>query len=457
MLNHDRLENFKRYVCGNKERQDSIQGIRLQVKLPEYDCSVCQSPEDATIAQVNDTIFLGTLSVLMNLLSAWDARPTRARCGGAFTLDLGVYSPSDGQHALRDFRLSETYRIGAGRDLYEAYEKSLEEDSHDEINQCPGWERTLNGKPLLLGAKKRLLATLCDANSEWVGELCKQHRIIQAPLVTALHIRRQYYRHISPHMLGRLLREGLPGLRSLRHETWAHPWSRGQSDYQHEYLDLIESAPLGLRRISLVYESSNALHYAPSPCDVDGAGGALGSRLAGLVQTQNIRYLNVSYIIDIVDLLRPNVPYFPKSEVLIVTAQKLRPWGREEFGVGVLNYGCISVLRHMPRLQTFQIWNKSNKHHFSLVLTGITSETITATWSSTWHPDDVLDEVWDALRLEMSKKWRHAGKTLIVKRETPPSAAQWDPGGLHLVSKRQIEYEQDGRDLCRGREVHFCL
>jgi hypothetical protein len=143
-------------------------------------------------------------------------------------LDLGAFSHSDSKHAIRDFRLDESYPYLTEEDLsdHAAYWQAYKEperlttglDPHD----CPAWALASQGA-IYHGSKERLLG------SRWltldVRGFDKGAQLLfpTAAIVDAFILRRQYYRLIHPSLLEKLFRDATPGLQYFRHEFWSHP------------------------------------------------------------------------------------------------------------------------------------------------------------------------------------------------------------------------------------------
>lgn len=216
-LDQDRLDDFERLIHCNLPRRQYVCNIILRVKLPEYDCTVCQKREDAETVRQNDMIFISTLQKLFSLLSTWQDSKQGIR------LDIGAYSPSDGQHGFRDARISSGYTCGAGRKVYERHH--ISKATLEDTVTCPGWQRALEGKQALMPAKRRLLATLGNLAAPHFDNLSSNNRtqFAAAPLVRQLIIQRHYYRHISKDFLVEIFRQALPNLVVFRSETWVHP------------------------------------------------------------------------------------------------------------------------------------------------------------------------------------------------------------------------------------------
>lgn len=143
VLDQDRLDDFAKLVGTNKQRQTYVNRFVLRIKLPEYDCSVCQVPEDPTTTRANDIIFINTLRRFMAIISTWEADS-----GDDVELDLGVYSPSDCRHGFRDCRLSLGYPYGADREVHQRHAAALSNlDADNKGSVCAGWNRACNGDP----------------------------------------------------------------------------------------------------------------------------------------------------------------------------------------------------------------------------------------------------------------------------------------------------------------------
>lgn len=469
VLDQDRLDDFKRYVCNNILRREHVRRIILRVKLPEYDCKVCQEPEDESTVLVNNAIFLSTVQALMDMLSYWGL-PNSSAGNFGIGLDIGAYSPSDGQHAIRDCRFSPGYQYDAGREAYERHEVVLSQMRSDTNDPCPGWRRTCQGKLPLMGTKRRLLATLCDGppprhempvtqRHQWMS----QERFSAVPRICALTIRRHSYRHISPRILSKLILSGMPNLRDFCHETWEHPWSGGQETLEREYLGVLAALPRSLSRLSLASETSRLLHYTPSNSfsERGDAKRSLGIEVFRLARRKKLTVLNLSFIADANEIMGFMHPGFQYLRRLTLTSESLRPWVTWDEDIDVLQGVGSTALQQMPSLEILEVWNQTKKDSFSMVVR-IDQQEVLVSWYSSWHRDNALDAVW---------RWlRNASNTTNVlqgsKRGFVVNRVYFEPGvfnswrrrgesgrptsALHGVSKRQMEYEREARESQRG-------
>ncbi|KAK2056437.1 F-box domain-containing protein [Colletotrichum caudatum] len=232
VLDQDRLDDFVKFVVSNEARREYVQRIVLRIRLPDYDCPACDEEEDEATALANDELFINVVGRFTAIMSAW---PKREHNSGV-TLDLGVYSPSDGRHGFRDYRFSDFYRYGTPQTSHQQHADALCRDREAGKNQkstCPGWNRACNvecSSPSV-SSKKRLLAVIGDhrwrhfstvlAEENWHGQPHPTLKgIASAPAITSLVLPRHYYRSISLQVLGCLVRQAFPNLGNFRRESW---------------------------------------------------------------------------------------------------------------------------------------------------------------------------------------------------------------------------------------------
>ena len=167
----------------------------------------------------------------MTILSTW-SRPN----GPNLVLDLGAYSPSDGEHSFRDFRFTKGYPYIAGYgfgnnfDLYNRHALTL----HEPEDVCPGWNNAVKGEPSQQ-AKKRALSMLGNPRASHFAAVYGRKSagsLPQVTVITGLRIRRHYSRLISHRIISKLLEESLTNLTRLRHEKWHDINKKSQSYFE---------------------------------------------------------------------------------------------------------------------------------------------------------------------------------------------------------------------------------
>jgi hypothetical protein len=249
-LDQGRFQDFIDIVSCNERRRRAVQRIILRIKLDEYDCSICESEEDkvftpylpmkaSDLASVpllvltlysinrNDKVFFETIWRFLHILSTWEKRCDLLDKGDHLTLDLGVYSPSDGEHAFREMRFTKGFPHIPGYFIpkglaadYKCHEGLLLESS----DTCPGWAHSRLGEASTQ-ARKRLLSTVGHPKSVYARKIIKLciTEFGELPMVealTGLEIRRHYFRHISLLMLRMMLEKSLINIHRFRHEKW---------------------------------------------------------------------------------------------------------------------------------------------------------------------------------------------------------------------------------------------
>lgn len=169
----------------------------------------------------NNNIFNKALWDLLFILSKWIGIVGSHRKYG-LCFELGVYSPSDCKHTFRDFHLEENYPYQEIKDMEreaDAYKLRIDRFGLDNLNDpYHGW---VNGRRegVNLEAKQRIMGTLSIEDN--LPQLSiYPYKFPRVDIVTALSIRRQFYRKIAAKSLDKLLRESFTCLRALGHETW---------------------------------------------------------------------------------------------------------------------------------------------------------------------------------------------------------------------------------------------
>ncbi|KAH7313645.1 hypothetical protein B0I35DRAFT_513279 [Stachybotrys elegans] len=374
LVDQDRLQDLEGIVGYHPRRQARVRTISMRVRLDEYDCSECMAEEDHATSKRNEHIFVNALFHLLLILSKWEPR----KSSPGIDLDLGVYSPSDGQHGLRDFRLSEGYDILPSHDglylderLDMAYQYHHSTASQSNLS-CPGWSATRR-EGLNLQGGKRLVATVGDGLPLCVRVRDPRGRLIKPPKVgvlTSLAIRRQYYRHISCRIVSKVLRESMVNVRQVRYETWEllDSWShtRLQRDICRLLSDLL---PMNLCSIHL-FQESNPILYAfgprwPRPPIVK-----LGALLAELAR--NLKEVSASFLVDACNFFTPidpsipgwkevlqTTPFFAKLEHLALTTHIISEGSSMMALEKVLISAGAAALYRMPCLKIMEVWEFS--------------------------------------------------------------------------------------------------
>jgi hypothetical protein len=417
VVDQHRLDDLERFLDNNNARQHTVEQIYLRVKLPEYDCSVCQTAEDDDTISSNQTLFYNTLVRLFNITSRW-TDPSRQPW---ITLDIGVYSLSDGKHAFRDFRLSPAYHHGAEGDLYKRHRDQLASSSDD---QCPGWQRVLAGKAPLMGSKRRLLSILtCPGCSTWSPQAapCNQNLAV-APVFSTLHLSRHSYRRISAHLLSKIT-NALPGIRALHWETWQQPSWRQEYDFAEECASLMDGTfPASVRHLSLHHHTPvkfripeqdlMPINYERSPL--------LRSRvfrsLAGLES------LGLSNIGDPAEFFS----YGARSQhVQVITWAKLkhfviasRIWrGMDQrYTIRVLAGAANLAFFRMPLLENLEVWCAMGYERLFLRFSYTDDRRPMIEWYSSFLAGPGLQNVFNVIRTNIMLRFPEKTDNLVVKR-----------------------------------------
>lgn len=443
VLDQTRLDDFEKLVSCNLPRRQYVKHIILRIKLPEYDCTVCQTSEDFETALRNDIIFMSTLERLFYILSTW-VEP-RDHPGSGLELDLGAYSPSDGQHGFRDCRFSQEYTYGAGSKVYRLHNitKSTSEDS----DTCPGWKRACEGKQPLMPAKRRLLATLGDPSNPHFSHLFDNSgiRFAAAPIVKSLTIRRHYYRHISKEFLGSILSQALTNLLSFRSETWVHPDDHSRGRFQHEHTAVLAALPNTVDRVCLFYQSSRNLRPSMPNDDRFRAWRRDLSHDVATAATK-LRSLSACFLVDASDFIAHSnaaALHFPNLQLLVLTSRKLRKREAKASFINSLVSAGNLVFERMPKLAILEIWNVHKDETFFMRFKCTADRTTTVQWFSSWHGDRDLEPLFRKLRARLDAF--HPGKQLRASKlegdEEVWKIRKAHQLILHHESRRQMSIE----------------
>ena len=183
----------------------------------------------------NRAIFTNTIWNLLVVLSKWKRR-SHGELEHRLVLDLGVYSPSDSQHAFRDFRLEDDYPYLVKEDLdetFEAYHLAYGEPTRETKfpTGCPTWVVACREAPsyrsrLRVTGTQPLKLNFRDIEE---GPL----RFPRVKAVKELVVRRQYYRDIAPGVFSKLLKESFTSLQKFRYELWENV----EAAFQHWYME----------------------------------------------------------------------------------------------------------------------------------------------------------------------------------------------------------------------------
>lgn len=392
VLDQDRLDAFEEYVGRNKARQLFVERIILRIRLPEYDCTVCQKTENASTARNNDFIFILALKKFMRIMSGWEllhnGQPMRL-----IELDLGAYSPSDGFHGIRDSRFAPGYYLGAP---YEFYRDAHQQANLRPAHPCPAWMR-LNDeegkkkRPFVVG-KQRILSTLGYHRRPWVHDLMHWGDptleesstgtapcFARAPCIGSLTIRRHYYRHVSTDVLKALIADGLPSLQTLRHEMWQHQSYGEQQSYQLGYLELVSALPDSLSKLNIVYDTNDMMRRPTTQFDTSDQhywhplwpphepSDQLADELAHRTIVTELTVLDISFLLDAEDLLAAFERALGHStdaqlkhiERLTMTSSTLSPGTDSVRRRRLLHRVARLSLTAMPTLRKLELWTKS--------------------------------------------------------------------------------------------------
>jgi len=377
-LSQEDLPYFGSIMQG--ERRTFVRHIGLRVHLPTYDCSRCRTPESAEETRENNTIFTNAVWDLMTILSHWSAEsfgsPSKPK--KPFTLELGAFSPSDGQHLCKNLQLHMSdLRPRCHPRLVELRE--LPEIKRDaEFNMSHYWNEKGNRvKNPHGGARQRLFGHPDGLTFDWLASPLaassgERKRLPDVSVVTCLTIPRSHYRYISvPEALEPLI-GSLTQLEALRYEPWRGIKTRpvpGRTirDIQHrQLLDLVK-AKQSLECIYMIESFSKSFHFnTGARCSP-----ALGRALARA--SRNMKSIVGAFNVDARDFFHefwsnskngggrlsmepPKRVEWKNLETLCLTSATLNPRDCDR-----LLLAAAAAAKRMPMLRFLELWNATGK------------------------------------------------------------------------------------------------
>ncbi|CZR56373.1 uncharacterized protein PAC_06261 [Phialocephala subalpina] len=385
VLDQDRIDDLEQFMT--KQRRELLEHVSLRIRLPEYDCTVCQSEEDEeTIRNTNvdldsnDDVFSTAVWKLLAILSKWivpEFESRRQQKG--LTLELGVYSPSDSQHTTRDFHLEPEYPYQEAKDLdshFEAYKQRANRLGLDSLNDpYHSWvDGHQDPDSISLESKQRIMGTLTI--NPTLSKAGNKKKFPNVEIVTGLLIRREFYRKIAVGSLRKLLRESLTCLRWFRHEGWLDVDPQQQLGFEKAYKNLLlKNLPPTLRSLSLFSSSNKLLH--PERFTGWRANRFLGKALSK--PSRSLETLSAAFLIEAQDFF---ADFWPP-----LTSHLLYP----EIGRGKIRKLLMAAGRaaaFMPKLQAMEIWNGGEGHaalfRYERHPNHKTNPNPQITWASTW-------------------------------------------------------------------------
>jgi hypothetical protein len=181
-----------------------VRYIWFCIELERYDCLDCD-PFDSRALQtskIENKLILKSFRSLFTALSMWEPN-------GSLTLDIGLYSKSDNEHA---FKYLTFMPDAAGHQIEPlSIAGSEEPDKHR-------WETTVSGFIPPQRSLERLFEHVWlpvqDERRCWA-------QTPNVPAVTCLEIRLQTYRRWETFTVAQILSH-LPGVREFHYEIWMH-------------------------------------------------------------------------------------------------------------------------------------------------------------------------------------------------------------------------------------------
>ncbi|KAK8136952.1 hypothetical protein PG984_004892 [Apiospora sp. TS-2023a] len=345
------LDDFKHIATPQK--REIIQHICLDIELPRY-TSRCCSTRRSPSARISSIVTAG-IHKLFDILNTWTPANDLA-------LELNVYSPSDCEHWFRNIYLSsDDVEHDENTDALSSAWK-IGRQFHDPQH---GWQ---HGQQVTSPPKTAIQRLFRPILLDYLDP-----RPAQA--VTCLIIRRQLRRCLDIVGLACLLRK-LGRLQHMIFEPWA---PLGDSDKIFRDLVVFEDSS----ELYDYFPKRKALSFLEAD-DICDPGERLDAGLAS--KSLGLQQLAASFIVDAEDLFRhcQSTWHWPNLQSLALTSQLLQEdWEKREKLEALLCQASILV-RKMPKLHTFVLWNGGKGHAFAFVYS-VDRGSASVTWRGTWH------------------------------------------------------------------------
>ena len=493
-LFNDDVESFCAAVTRYANRLEYVGRLRLTIDLPTYTCDDCGTDEDAATIERNNIVFTAVLWRLLSGLAAWEGpgpdcrnqNNARGHAVRGIQLELGVRSPSDGQHALQDYRIRYPYgRISSWRTMLRYHSIT-----NPQRGLCKhGWKPWRVGgelhrnRAIPLAAHRRLFGTRPLAfDAEGVatgmeaatcsGNLALRYQTRRDPPVSAivrkLVLGRRFYRAVHPDTLYHLLHICLPSVQEVHLEPWRPLDAVSFDIMERGYRMLLADLPPSLRCLTIFLENDRIFHPEDRRADGSAVGPSdlifqrpshrIGRRLAK--GSNQLAVINVAFLVEAADFfstvacLPTETHTWPQLTTLILTSAMLTPTAAFAAVEQVL-LAAATAAQRMPKLSEFELWNASQRKacRFSVTLPpkASTSEdgrgpNVHLKLSSTWPLEAVLTEevvrAWQKVaQLWLSRDYGESTwadeRCLVVESEI------WDEGYRYVLNGRSLVLESD--------------
>ncbi|EHK25579.1 uncharacterized protein TRIVIDRAFT_54988 [Trichoderma virens Gv29-8] len=310
------------------QRQYHVRHIWVNIELPKYGCTDCESRESRPTRERNDIIMETAISQLFSVICFWPWQPEKG-----LKLELNAYSESDSQHYFKHYHIGAQHEESPG-DLPEAASRV-----HDARH---GWINGQRFSPPHPESIWRLFSAMFLRNIQGNPRVAA---------VTSLVIRRQFRR------------------------SWESIFSRW--------------LPESLKRI-VVFEDSNDdissarnyYHYPPNNVE-------LNAKISKIFVERSLHLdqLAVSYMIDAKDFFRSCQKTWTwlHLQSLALTSTLLCSKSPRQ-GAADLLHDAAGVAMNMPSLHTMVLWYGKKKDACAFIYQN-RAGTASVTWRSTWYMD----------------------------------------------------------------------
>ncbi|KAL7937247.1 hypothetical protein V8C35DRAFT_277736 [Trichoderma chlorosporum] len=360
-----RLDDFKSIIPPQK--RNLIHHICLTVELPHYRplcCSIRPPLQDGYTSIVSEAI-----CTLFSILSAWEPAEHLA-------LEINVYSLSDNKHCIKNIYLSS--------DTAEVGEDAMPDDWKAPLHHDPGhgWVKGQHVRP---PARRDIKLLFTPIWLHFKSELPK----VEA--VTSFIIRRQFRRNFAPDSF-RLILSKLPRLEHLSYEMW------DQFQYYGGVVTMIYDSntvcqlPETISSIIIFQDSYKFYNLFPDPpappipsdiLNVPYAEDQAGKKV--LTKSLNLHRLAVSFRASAENIFRRCPPswIWPNLQSMALTSPLLQKDDETAAKLDVLLCRAAVVVRQMPKIHTFVLWNGGNGHACAFIYR-IDGDYGSLTWRGTW-------------------------------------------------------------------------
>lgn len=392
---------------------------------------------------------------LFSILSKWVVSGN-----AGITLEISVHSPSDSEHFFKNRRYDsfEWTRDDCLTDPVAARNFLARRDVEG-TDWCHSWRE---GRQLPL---RNWCDMHCAAKLKFFGSLLMiNSKLPEAPIVTALLIRRQYNRLFSRSTMSRLL-QALPRLEEINYESWIHPHPAMKENIDNGtvyplislFLLLLtylvdeqifgQELPAGLKRLSIFKDwDSIILDDSESFTNL-----SQSVALALVRGSKNLEHFSSCFQVEAKDFLHSPLSskrwQWQNLKTLSLTSALMNPTERNKDIISLLRDAAASLSR-MPRLKTMELWN-ADKGHAAVFQYEVLGDHTAITWKSSWcfHMTPELVGFWE----QMASKYTRLQLTRVVCTSTLPTPDH-SYGSvlehlkllqkiLHPVSSFQIQWE----------------